>query len=409
MTDSYSLFELNDYVKRVFALNFADPVWINCEISQVKESRGQLYLELIQKSEETQEILAQNQAVIWFKTHLFLKKKLGKIIDDILVDGVQVLLKVNVTYHERYGLKLSIVDIDPKHTIGQLELNRQQILERLQKEGKLEKNAQIDLPVALQKIAVISAETAAGFQDFKAQLSENLQSYHYSINLFPAALQGSNVEREVCNQLDNIEENHQQFDCIVIIRGGGSKIDLAGFDNYKIGAKIASSSLPVLTGIGHEIDDSISDIVAHTSLKTPTAVADFIHEHNLIFESSVNELVRHIKDLSREKLKLEYQDLEGLTQWLQIKPKDEIESQKNTLAFLHQQVGTLSRSMIKISKKELEFIQANCEISSPQNILKRGFALLKKEGKYIHSAKAVTKDDIITIEVSDGSIESKVL
>ena len=194
---SYTLFELNEYIKRVIALNFQEPVWIECEISQVKESRGNFYLDFVQKKEDSDEVVAQSSGYLWYKSALFLKKKLGDLFAALLKDGTAVKIKVYIEFHERYGLKLNIEDIDPSFTIGQLEMLRQKIIQRLKEEGKLNSNKLIPIPSVVQKIAVISSETAAGYIDFVQQIQHNIYGYQFTHTLFSAALQGSNTEKKV--------------------------------------------------------------------------------------------------------------------------------------------------------------------------------------------------------------------
>ena len=284
MPSSYSLYELNEYIRRVIALNFAEPIWVNAEISQIKEVRGNVYMDLVYHDDQTNEIKAQISAGIWFKSYLFLKNKLGALLPSLLSEGTHVLLKVQVEFTERYGMKLIVEDIDPSFTIGQMEMNRQKILQKLFDEGLTHQNKLTKLPVVIQRIAVISSDNAAGYIDFINHLSQNPYGYQFKTTLFRASLQGQNTEREVCQALNDISEDASKYDCTVIIRGGGSKLDLAWFDNFNIGARIAKSPIPVMTGIGHDINATVADTVAHTTLKTPTAAADFIISHNICFE-----------------------------------------------------------------------------------------------------------------------------
>ncbi|RKZ09334.1 exodeoxyribonuclease VII large subunit, partial [bacterium] len=282
--DTFSLLELNAHIRQVVALNFEQLIWVSCEISQARQSRGHHYLELVEKAEHSDDIRAQSSAVIWARTFSRIRKKCGDLIDDILQDGVEVRVQVRVDFHERYGLKLVIEDIDPSFTMGNLETRRREILETLQKKGLVEKNGLLPLPVVPQRIAVLSSEHAAGYHDFMQHLRENPYEYHFDTHLFPVALQGSSVEKEVVTALQSVAKAAVHYDCVAIIRGGGSRLDLSGFDNLAIGEAIAHCPIPVFTGIGHEIDQSVADIVANYALKTPTAVADAIIEMTATFE-----------------------------------------------------------------------------------------------------------------------------
>ena len=264
--EAYSLFEVNQYIKRVLALNFEEPIWVECEINQVSNSRGNLYLDLIEKSEDNDQIVAKSAATLWYRQFLFIKKKLDKLTDSILSEGVKVKLKVNIEFSERYGMSLNIIDIDPAFTFGQFELNRQKVIEQLRSKGLLDRNGQHKLPTVIKRVAVISSETAAGYQDFVNQILENAYDYHFDIDLFPAAMQGQKTEREVVDALRSAQEGN--YDIIAIIRGGGSKLDLAAFDNYNIAFEIANCDIPVFTGIGHDIDQTVCDIVSNQFERT---------------------------------------------------------------------------------------------------------------------------------------------
>jgi exodeoxyribonuclease VII large subunit len=209
--NAHSLYELNEYIKRVVSLNFNETLWISCEISQANSSRGHYYLELDQKNEDSNEIIAQMSAVIWVKNFLFIKRKLGDVADLILVNGSQVLLKVKLDFNERYGLKLIIEDIDASYTIGQMEIARQKTLERLKKENLIHLNSQNDIPQVIQRIAVISSKTAAGYQDFIQHLTNNSYGYQYKTTLFQTAMQGINTEKELLQSMNQILENKEHF------------------------------------------------------------------------------------------------------------------------------------------------------------------------------------------------------
>src|SRR6188474_709634 len=285
---TYSLLELNQYIRRVISLNFDEPLWIECEIGQASLSRGHWYVDLIQK--EGNNIVAQCQAAMWANVYAYLKRKSPIPPEDILKQGMAVKLKVNVDYHERYGLKLIIEDIDSSFTIGQLEMQRQAILKEIKERGLIRKNAETHLPVVLQRLAVISSDRAAGYKDFIKHIEDNLYGYDLHIDLFEAAMQGQQVESEILACLESIEAIVDQYDAVAIIRGGGGRTDLAAFDNLTLAIKVAHYPIPVLIGIGHEIDQSVLDLVAYSSLKTPTAVADFIIERNASFETELEEI-----------------------------------------------------------------------------------------------------------------------
>jgi exodeoxyribonuclease VII large subunit len=401
--DSYSLFELNEYIRRVIALNFAEPVWIHAEIGQVGVSRGQYYISLVEKNDKSDAIVAQSEAVIWYKSVLFLKKKLGGIFDSLVQQGTQVKVKVKIDHHERYGLKLVIEDIDPKYTIGQLELQRQAILDKLEAKGLIDINEQIPLPSVLQNIAVISSETAAGYKDFIKQIEQNAYWYDYNLMLYNTAVQGHRVRAEVSRALKTIKEEGI-CDCVVITRGGGSKMDLAAFDDFEIGEAIASSDVPVITAIGHQIDNTVADIVAHTSVKTPTAAADFLIEHNSQFEAKVLLLEERINQIAVGYIQHAKVELDKLESNIQSQATLNLWELNNGLDNTYREITTTARQSIKFAESTLSNIEQQLDLMDPKYILKRGFAAIKQSGKYVQKAKSIDYTKDIQIELADDSI-----
>ncbi|MBK8699908.1 MAG: exodeoxyribonuclease VII large subunit [Saprospiraceae bacterium] len=400
--ETYTLYNLNEYLKRVIALNFPEPIWISCEIAQVKNSRGNYYLELVQQ-DENHEVIAQSSAALWYKNFLFLKSKLGDLLPSLLKDGVQVKIKVSLEFSEKYGLKLIIEDIDPTYTLGQMELSRQKILERLKQSGKAEDNIGLSMPLVVQHIAVISSENAAGYKDFVAHLEENKYGYAYRHTLFTSALQGANTEKEIVAALQMISENAKDFDLVVIIRGGGSKLDLAYFDNFNIGYAIATFKIPVVTGIGHEIDLSIADLVAHLSLKTPTAVADFIVERSLHFESMVEEMSTQANRLCQQKIKEATLLLEASFMHLTSRPGEIVRNARLEISQNWNAVLSSSEFRLKTQKHALANFEAVLMMSHPSHILKRGFTLIKGKEGYITRKNQLSDDPEIEIEFFDGT------
>lgn len=405
MSDAYTLFELNNYVRQVIALNFEDPVWIVAEISQVRASRGQLYLELIQQNEEETEVIAMASAALWYKNHLFVKKKLGNLYDAILQDGVQVSIKVKVDFHERYGMKLSIVDIDPSYTIGQVELHRQQVIERLKTAGVAGLNRELGMPSLVQRLAIISSENAAGYQDFVHQLDHNNYGYAFSRHLYHVAVQGLNVEREVVAALREIEANCSDYDCVVIIRGGGSRLDLAGFDSYNIGYQISQMSLPVFTGIGHEIDNSVADYVAHTPLKTPTAVADFLIEQTMVVDAELSELMLSIRQLTSQSTQRADYELGYILQSIQAGVREQLRATGEELTYTERELANGARAMLRASGQELDYMEQVMALASPQAVLQRGYAIVRQDGQVVSSKTAYKSGKRLAITWHDGEQE----
>ena len=296
MNERLKLSELNGLVKKAVSNAFTAPIWVIAEISELKTNRsGHCYLALIEKDDNGDTILAQARATIWSYTFRMLKPYFETTTGQQLVEGLKVLVSVSVEFHELYGYSLNIRDIDPTYTLGDMARRRLEIIARLKSDGVAEMNKELELPLVLQKIAIISSATAAGYQDFVDQLVNNPQGYKFHIKLFPAIMQGNQAELSIIGALEQIYLYEDFFDAVVIIRGGGSQADLSCFDNYNLAYFITQFPLPVITGIGHEKDDSIVDLVAHTRLKTPTAVAEFLIGSLARFEQDLDELSNGFK------------------------------------------------------------------------------------------------------------------
>lgn len=279
MKQQLTLTELNQQIKGALEELFSENIWIVAEIGELKVNRtGHCYLELIDKPKENSEISARARATIWAWQYRFIKPFFETATGQTLAAGLKVLVAAQVQFHEVYGLSLNITDIDPNYTLGDLARKKAEIIEQLKSDGIFEMNKELILPEIPSKIAIISSPTAAGYEDFLNQLYNNPDGYQFYTKLFPAAMQGTETTPSIINALDLIYNYDDFFDVVVIIRGGGSQMDLASFDNYDLAAHICQFPIPVLTGIGHEKDESIADMVAFKKLKTPTAVAEFLIE-----------------------------------------------------------------------------------------------------------------------------------
>lgn len=403
---SYSLHELNEYLRRVVALNIQDALWVRCEIAQLNESRGHYFMELVEKDET---ITAKASAVLWNRSYNKLLREHGRGIRKILKEGMEVMLKLKVEFHEVYGMQYYVVDIDASFTLGKLAMRKQAILEAFEKEGLLGKNAATPLPAVLQKIAIISSENAAGYQDYLKQLEENVFGYVIDNQMFAAAMQGINVEEEFLFQLKRIKKQKDKFDAVVVIRGGGAKLDLMAFDNEKISRVVADFPLPVLTGIGHDIDQSILDRVAHTTLKTPTAVADFIINHNLFFENKLLQMGSELSFLAQEKIQEQIFVLQNAEQTLQWQTEVFLKDTLQQISLLENEMQQNVKSFFQKEEKKLSNLEALFEVLDPEKTLQRGFSITSVDGKIIKSIKDLdSKKEIeINTQLTDGIIKSK--
>ena len=300
------LSDLQSEIREAIRSNFSRPRWVVAEISDLNENfSGHCYLDLVEKDEHSDNLLAKARATIWASAYRMLKPFFETTTGYELTAGIKIMVSATVEYHPVYGLSLNVKDIDPSYTLGDVERRRKEIISRLEKEGVLDMNRDTDLPLVPQKIAIISSKTAAGYEDFLEQLLNNGYGYKFYTKLFPAVMQGEKTESSIIQALEEIFEHESFFDLVVIIRGGGSKSDLASFDSYELAFHVSQFPLPVITGIGHEQDDTIVDLIAHTRLKTPTAVAEFLIDRLASFEATLDEysefLIRASQSILKEK------------------------------------------------------------------------------------------------------------
>lgn len=403
-----SLQELTEFLRRVVALNFQQPIWVTAEIGQLSESRGHIFLDLLQKSDSVGgEIVANAQAILWSKTYARQRQTHGKTLDEVLQQGLQVKLKVQIEFDERFGLRLLVEEIDPTHTFGQAELDRRRTLENLKKSGLLQKNGSLRLPPVLQKIAVVSSENAAGWVDFRQHLAQNFYGYHFDLQLFTASVQGANAAVEVPAAFEKISKNAADFDCAVVLRGGGARLDLAVFDHLEICKSVARCPLPVFTGIGHEEDETLLDLCAHTSLKTPTAAADFLVQHNFQFENRVNFLGQQIGSFAENQLEIKHLQLSKFENEYFRTAREQVRRAEFELNFSENLLPQLVSQNLKNAARSLDEAELICRTSDPAAVLRRGFTMTKSGGKLLRSAKLAEQAEVLETIFADGSVFSK--
>ncbi len=374
----FSLYDLGTLIKRVLSLNFQDKIWVKAEIAGCKVVRGIAYLDLIEKEEgQSDKIIAQQSAVIWQGTLQKINGKLSEPITGFLETGREVLVLVQIDFNVRYGLKLVIEDIDPAYTLGKLFQQRQELEKLIYIEKLHEPNKRIALAPVIQKIAVLSNDQAAGYHDFVHQLTENAMNYAFSLTLFPISLQGTLVEETVLNQLKEILKSKYTFDVVLILRGGGSKLDLAGFDSIHICRAISSFPIKIITGIGHEVDETLSDIVAGISLKTPTAVAEYLLYHNQTFETSIQQMVLKINDIAKYKVQQAKLRILRFQHELSLRPMRVIDKTNTKLENIQKYLPNLVDNRLKKEKVKLSYLDRLISLVNIPSTLKRGFSITK--------------------------------
>lgn len=404
-----SLYELNEFVRRITALNFPDAVWVKAEIAQYGKSRGNHYINLVEKEEHGDTIIAESEAVIWAGQYYRLASKMDIPIKNILQEGMEVLFRVQPEFHERYGFKLIIREIDAAFTVGKLALARKKIIDRLDSENLLHKNGQIQLPPVIQHIAILSTDTAAGYQDFMEQLSQNRFGYTFKTRLFKTAMQGEHTVKEAVQNLKKIRRSPARFDCVVIIRGGGARLTLRAFDDYDLSKAVAEFPLPVLSGIGHERDESVLDMVAHSSLKTPTAVAEAIIQHNFSFENELYTLGRALQITVKNGINDQLMYLKNAQSLIKHKVVAQVGKQQERLNVLKNELPRLVVRKLKSEKKALEYSTLISNLLNMESILGRGYSLTTdKKGGIINSTEQLKAGTIIQTRLKSGRVESEI-
>ena len=386
---------------------FPEPIWVVAEISDLSVNRnGHCYLELIEKESNSDRILARTKATIWASAYRMLRTFFESTTGQELMPGIKILVRADIEFHELYSISLNIRDIEPSFTIGDLAQKRQMIIRKLGEAGVFEMNKELDMPLVPQKIAIISSPTAAGYGDFKDQLVKNQYGYIFYTHLFAAVMQGEETSTSIISALDAIAGYHNFFDAVVIIRGGGSKLDLSSFDNYDLGFNVAQFPLPIITGIGHEQDDSIIDLVSHTRCKTPTAVAEFLISRVCDFESRLDSAVQSTVDLVQTTLSNEKNKVARIMDGMHLRVKGFIDMKKLSLSQVLMRSKSGITQYIRIKQDQLVHYEQVSALKDPVNILKMGYSISLKNGKPLKSVAQVQSGDQITTKLSDGQIHS---
>ncbi|MDY4850830.1 MAG: exodeoxyribonuclease VII large subunit [Paludibacteraceae bacterium] len=408
MAESYSLSELGKCIKMTLKTAFAEPVWVRAEISEMHENvSGHCYLDLIEKADDTDVLVAKQKATIWAFTYRMLKPYFESETGATLRAGMKVLLLCEVEFHEVYGVSLNVRDIDPAFTVGEMAVRRAEIIRRLTDEGIVDMNKQLPLPPVPQRVAVISSASAAGFGDFCDQLRNNVFGYTFYTKLFPATMQGAQTEQSVVAALDKICDFIDNFDVVVIIRGGGATSDLVAFDNYNLALHCAQFPLPIISGIGHQRDESVVDLVAHTRVKTPTAAAEFLVARINDFEKNIDEMAQNVAFSAREVVHDELLRLQQRIARLGVVQRVCVRHDA-ALQHLTMRLRNAAKMAISSEEKRMALVEKSIEYADPATLLQRGFTLTTKHGKIVKSVCDVAPGDIVTTHLVDGAFTAMV-
>ena len=378
-----TLAQLQGRISTALAEALPLPIWVCAEVADIKiNASGHCYIELIEKNEKTGATEAQARATIWRSQVMSTVGRFERESGQRLVKGMKILFKATVSHHAVYGMSLQIQQIDALHTIGDMERRRQMTIEQLQKEGVWDMNRAQTMPLVVQRVAVISSATAAGYQDFMMEISRSNYALH--TELFEAIMQGERSDESIVAALYAIATRAEEFDAIAIIRGGGSTGDLECFNSYHLAFAVTQMSLPVLTGIGHDKDTSITDMVAHTPLKTPTAVAQWIDQRATDFDGALEYCAISLRDICRQTTHAATLQLEKMAT----------------------DVHNLAERTLQGEKQKLDGLQTLVENFAPERIFRLGYAIARKEGKALASVESVAVGDTIDISLADGDINA---
>jgi exodeoxyribonuclease VII large subunit len=384
MKERLTLYELNRLVREVIECEMPDEYWVEAELSECRESRGHCYMELIQKDEQTATPVARASAKCWASKWMIIRPYFERTTGQTLHAGMKVLLKVCAQFHEAYGFSWIVTDIDPTYTLGDMARKCQEIIRQLKAEGVFDLQKELKLPLFCQHIAVISSETAAGYGDFCNQLADNPYGFQFHTQLFPAIMQGEGVEQSIINALERIY--NEQFDCVVIIRGGGATSDMSGFDTLALAENVANFPIPVITGIGHDRDESILDMVSHLRVKTPTAAAAFLISH-------LKEVIDAIDDAQ-----------ERLTRYAQQK----FSMLHAQFSIIEERLPMLAERRMTQERHRLQLIEEKTKALDPTLLLRRGYSMTMKDGKIVRDANQLQTGDEIETRLANGIVRSTV-
>lgn len=381
-----SLYELNTLVQQAIEETMAMQYWVETELAEANERRGHLFLDLVQKDGTGNTPIARASAKCWASSWTPLRMHFERVTGQRLSAGMKVLLRVYPQFHTAYGFSWIVTDIDPTYTVGDMARRRQEIVRQLKEEGIFDLQKELRLPALCRRIAVISSETAAGYGDFCNQLADNDYGFVFRTRLFPAIMQGEKVEQSVIAALDRIYAVQDEFDCVVIIRGGGAVSDMSGFDTLALAENVANFPLPIITGIGHDRDECVLDMVSHVRVKTPTAAAAFLIDHLADAYEQVSMLAERVAQAVRHRLEIERMRLASLTA----------------------QLPMAARRTVELRSHRIDILAHRAAALDPKLVLARGYSMTLCNGRIVTDGKTLEDGDLIETRFAKGKIKSKV-
>ena len=424
---SLTLYELNALVRETLELSMPNAYWVQAELAEVRERNGHCYMELVQMSPAKQ-LVAKASARCWRNTWQLLRPHFERLTGQQLHAGMSVMLQVYPQFHEAYGFSWIVSDINPEFTMGDMARKRQEIIRQLKEEGVYDLQKELTIPLFAKRIAVISSETAAGYGDFCNQLTDNAYGFQFQTELFPAVMQGEQVESSVIAALDHINERIADFDVVVIIRGGGATTDLSGFDTLLLAENVANFPLPIITGIGHDRDESVLDMISHTRVKTPTAAAAFLIDHLAQVYERIEDSQRALVNLVKRRMEKEQMRLQRLSSTLPVifslvktrgnarlerlqtnllaAMQQRIRDSRNNLSTFNAQFAMLHSQFITRQRHRLQLIEEKVRNLDPVLLLNRGYSITLKDGKVVRDASQLKAGDEIETRLKKGNVKS---
>lgn len=405
--EPFTLYSLNNMVRQAVSEGLPSRYWVTGELSEVREaSNGHCYIELVQRDEVTQELVAKARGTIWSRIYSLLRPYFLEQTGEPFAAGLKVLLQVSVGFHDLYGYTLDVCDIEPAYTVGDMARQRMLVIKRLTDEGVIDLNKELPFPLLPQRVAVISSAAAAGYGDFCDQLASNRYGFVFYPHLFQSPMQGSGVEQGVISALDRIADNIDMWDVVVIIRGGGATSELSCFDTYDLANNCAQFPLPIITGIGHQRDESVLDMVAHTRAKTPTAAAELLIHAMLEQETCMTNMMQGVVQGVQLRMDAEQQRLQGLLGRMPMATALYLQGEKMRLQTSLQTVFSSAQMLIKEQQHRLDVCNAALEAASPERILSLGYSITRVNGRVMRSIDDVVPGDEVTTEVAGAEFTS---
>ncbi len=402
-----SLYELNNYISRQIRSFLPSSIWVTAEISSVtRNASGHCYIELVEKSETNDNIIARQRATIWASKYVDIHRRFVEVAQSELKAGISILFCCDVQFHELYGMSLNIIDIDPIFTVGDIQRRKQEIIKRLTEEGLLKLNSLLPLPMAPKNIAVISSNTAAGYGDFVHQLFDNNYGFDYNVTLFRSVMQGDKTEDDLMGALSDIAARVADFDIVVIIRGGGSTTDLQAFDSEKIARQIAHFPLPVIVGIGHLRDNTILDMVAARSVKTPTAAAEFIINLSVLALNNLASLENRFCTATRNRLQDEIISIDSISRNIISFTDRYLIKHEAVISEFQALLPRVASSFFINANNKLNILETKVNLLNPINLLSKGYTLTIQGEKIITSVKQIDYNIPMKSIFFDGEVLS---